>query len=202
MKAILFKTDMIKAIAEGRKTVTRRLHGLKEVNKEPDAWTQHNVVNDYPPAKIGDWIFIHLDGTGVLAKPRYRVGEIVYIKEGWCAENKYNKLKPSELPDDAKIWYLSDVLYDPFILGIKRSPLFLPEHFARYFVKILSNRTERLQEITTEEIIKEGLSSYLREYDAEVDLREQWVKLWNSLNPSCPWDLNPWCWRHEFVLEV
>ena len=38
MKGILFQTDMIKAIVEGRKTHTRRVSGLKEINKEPDRW--------------------------------------------------------------------------------------------------------------------------------------------------------------------
>ncbi len=38
MKGILFKPEMIQAIIEGRKTVTRRLDGLKEINKGPDTW--------------------------------------------------------------------------------------------------------------------------------------------------------------------
>ena len=38
IKGIMFRPDMIKAISDGIKSVTRRLHSLKPINKEPDEW--------------------------------------------------------------------------------------------------------------------------------------------------------------------
>ncbi len=42
---ILFSTPMVKAIREGRKTMTRRLAGLLAFNKEPDKWNIRSGVN-------------------------------------------------------------------------------------------------------------------------------------------------------------
>jgi len=80
MKGILFKPDMIQAIRDGRKTVTRRLAGLKEINQEPDRW--HLV--DFYQATGGNnkwWAWFSKDDEGgkpYTIMPRYQVGETVY----------------------------------------------------------------------------------------------------------------------------
>jgi len=81
MKGILFQTDMIKAIVEGRKTHTRRVSGLKEINKEPDRWDYEYENNGvFTFSTNGAFSFIEI-------KPRYQVGETVYIKEAWRIES-------------------------------------------------------------------------------------------------------------------
>ena len=57
---------------------------------------------------------------------------------------------------------------------------------------------ERLQAITTEQLIAEGLQTRLREHDAECDLQHKWKELWVSLNGQESWDANPWVWAVEF----
>ena len=63
MKGILFKPYMIQAIIEGRKTQTRRI-----IKPQPEIW------EGYKNLTLNDLAF---DGF----KPRYRVGEIVYVKD-------------------------------------------------------------------------------------------------------------------------
>ena len=113
-------------------------------------------------------------------------GEIVYIKEAWATEKQYNHLKPREVPNNAKIFYLLDG-YDLSTMGKKRSPLFLPEKFARYFVKILGVSLGRLGSMVESDAHAEGVDSLVT-----------FMKLWDSINKNQKWDTNPFCWRIEF----
>lgn len=125
MQGILFKPWKQKAIRESpldKLWQTRRLGHLKEINKEPDMWDEPLV-----DTSGHSWLFLPKEHTGgIRVKPRYKIEETVYIKEAWATENRYNHLKPSLIPRTAKIWYLGDIQNDPFQIGIKRSPMFMP----------------------------------------------------------------------------
>jgi hypothetical protein len=134
---------------------------------------------------------------------------IVYIKEAWATEKQYDSLKPRDLPSDAKIFYLLDG-FDPQTMGRKRSPLHLPARFARDFIKILSVRPERLQEITEEDCITEGIYSnsiykdvcfHWEKKDCGYETsRTAYHVLWNTINkPPYDWESNPWVWVYTFT---
>jgi len=129
---------------------------------------------------------------------------IVYIKEAWATEKQYDNLKPRDIPLDAIIYYLLDG-YDSSKMGKKRSPLFLPERFARYFIKITGVRAEKLNCITDTECEKEGLDNpcgyYCDVSVGHVDHQgtiNNFAKLW-SINKDYPWESNPYVWRYEFI---
>jgi len=116
---------------------------------------------------------------------------VVYIKEAWAAEKQYDHLKPREIPHIATIFYLLEG-YDPSTMGKKRSPLFMPERFARTFLSILDVRPERLQDITNADAKLEGVTFDGREY------RLTYADLWDSINKKQTWESNPWVWRISF----
>ncbi len=242
MKGILFKPDMIKAIVEGRKTQTRRLDGLKDINKEPDAWK--------PCGDNGEWTFtvdgkyrqfLHtpiLEGFNNLRapKPRYQVGDVVYIKEAWRI-GAWNEDMPA-IAVDYKLdnfareeWLTAPEDYDFEKLWIEcsdeasdagkefdgegqyhwnpgespcrwRSPLFMPEWAARYFIQITDVRPERLQEITEEDAMAEGCSLMVGVTAGGgmglASAKYAYMKLWDSINPKYPWASNPWIWVYTF----
>ena len=68
----------------------------------------------------------------------------------------------------------------------KRSPLFMPEWAARYFEKITDIRAERLQEITWEDVLAEGIAQYTFARgccsDNPPDPRWKFIELWDSIN--------------------
>ncbi len=187
----MFRPDMIKAIQEGRKTVTRRLDHLKEINLEPNKWLCPPIY-DYG---YETWAFFQPNSKATWVKPRYQVGEVVYIKEAWATENQYNDLKPSEIPHTAKIFYLLDGNYDPFKMGRICSPLFMMEWMARDFIKFTDVRPERLQEITWQDCVREGIHAPDHEFELLIG---NYQTLWDSINPEYPWASNPWVWRYEF----
>ena len=83
---ILFSTPMVQAIAENRKRMTRRTAGLEKVNLNPsDYYLQSLVLHatgqyTFAPVKPNDQ---PLHTRIIECKPRYNVGDILWVKETW-----------------------------------------------------------------------------------------------------------------------
>ena len=198
MKGILFTPDLIKAIPEGRKTQTRRIMKLN---------------GEVPRIGVDDATFKrNLEITK--AKPRYQVGETVYIKEralywdggaGGCSDVVYQDDSdiPQLLEDNNLLLIpreLINISEGQSVVGKWkwRSPRFMPEWAARYFIKITSATPQRLQEITEEDARAEGVE-YTDFYPCDSDsYKLAFAYLWDSINKAYPWDSNHWVWRHEF----
>lgn len=207
MKGVLFKPSSIKAIAEGRKTQTRRLSGLEEINKYPDDWMQPlKAFRNMKLVNQGDFLFQHKNTLSlcVVARPRYKFGEVIYVKEAWYTDKEFDSLIPSELPPDlASIWY--EINEDNFeMAGRLRSPMFMMEWMARHFPKITGAEPQRLQEITEEDAIKEGTPIPDKAYYGclgETPTKWAYTLLWDEINPKYPFSFNPWVWVYDFKLN-
>ncbi len=212
MKGILFKPDMRKAIVENRKTVTRRLDNLKEINQEPDRWELIEWKYTLTAGFAKGFFFERDDGLQRVIKPRYQVGDVVYIKEAWTyitlAEKdpwkeraeKDGSFRRMPNGDPVSVWYKASGVE----IGTSWStPLFMPAWAARTFLQITDVRTERLQEITEEDAEKEGFKP--EEYNnpdayADFPCTNQFIETWNRINPKYSWSSNPWVWRYSFDL--
>jgi len=185
MKGILFKPDMIQAIVEGRRTVTRRV-----IKPQPEDYrVSHPGGYDCPPASIvkykGKWIDL---GDFENDYPRYQVGETVYIKEACCVEcYKRDGIK------DACLRYDNGEETRCANPHVWQSPLFMPEWAARYFLEITDVRAERLQEITLKDMWAEGM-------DEDMYAPTQFELLWNTINKD-KWESNPWVWVYTFRIR-
>ena len=189
MNGILMTKSNIDLTVEGKKTQTRRLTGLKEINKEPDAW--------HCRERIGEKFYFEIPKTTtchLLIKPRYPAGEVVYIKEAYKitdVDTEENGYYPTQVEyrDGEKAWVhrplgISKVVPDKWF-----SLMFMPVWAARYFVKILEVRAERLLGITPEDCIAEGVSS-----------REAYFAEWDVINPLYPSTLNSWNFAYSYEL--
>lgn len=191
MKGILFKPDMIKAIVENRKTVTRRVIKWRPLHEGLNLSFSGLSVGDYmTDVPTSGKVLYSMGGACWQQRterefPHYKVGETVYIKEAWCLPDPTDK---------RTICYRGE----PVTTGQKwKSPMFMPEWSARYFLKIVSVRPERLQEITEEDAFLEGCSiGYGANF--QISRKEMYQILWDSINPKTPWASNPWVWRIEF----
>jgi len=224
VKGILMRPDMIQAIVEGRKTVTRRLDGLKEINREPDKWRFLKIIQEIGGRQR---FRFRNSETGIVRDiyPRYQVGETVYIKEvhyrygHWKevgARNhrilyKFDAMTPFE-----DVVYFVDTLptnlilrrgYDAGVGWYKRTPLFMPEWAARHFITILAVRAERLQGITLPDCEREGFALMGFDFGCPAcdtknysyyGSRIHFAEYWDSLNPTYPWESNPWVFPYEF----
>lgn len=80
------------------------------------------------------------------------------------------------------------------------SPYSMHREFSRLTLRVVDIYAAKVQRITPEECIAEGLTTKLRESEACGDLIEQYRKLWNRINSvgGCGWDTDPFCWVMTF----
>lgn len=199
MKGIIFSGPMVRAIWERRKTVTRRPVKLPD-GFIPDC--AFSAEMETPPV----W-FDFFSGDYVMSKrvkSPYRPGEIVYVKETFTATKQKDV-----------ILYRADPFFETMPKGdLGRDwnwtpSIQMPAWAARLKLEIVSVRPERLQEITEEDVVKEGiarLSTDLGIIYVSDGIPSHWTKdpidsyrdLWNSIYGTGSWDKNEWVWRIEF----
>ena len=193
MKPILFNTDMVRAILDGRKTVTRRV-----VKPQP----QYDVEK----AKSAfDDIFDIVAATN----PPYQPGDILYVRETWSMISEWTDVDPSVGMFDGYIYKAdwsgnSHPRWHPSI--------HMPREAARIFLKVTDVQVERLQESGKGwclEIEKEGICTpqdpilYISDDAFHDALRKEMEKVWDStINPKdrdkYGWEANPWVWVISF----
>ena len=202
MKPILFNTEMVRAILDGRKTTTRRV-----INPQPIChganitFKPHN--NDFSLSAEKGWLCCRTcghdpeysrEGVDVAHhwKPPYFKGDILYVREtfnsDWCDHTIY-KADGGSAKDAG---YAKEPRWHPSI--------HMPKEAARIFLRVTGVRAERLQDITEEQAKKEGFKS---NGISIVGARCEFVELWNSTIKKQDldkygWNANPYVWVIEF----
>ena len=183
IKPILFNTEMVRAILDGRKTCTRRL--VRFLPGENPQWTGY----------IRDGLMLY-NGRNepCITKAPYQPGDILYVRETWCDDRQFTH---DSTP--GRYFYKASESGN-----FKWKPsIHMPKEAARIFLKVTDVRVERLHEITIDDIRNEGLSSMaVHAGDMEIAM-EEWKNLWNSTVKKSDinrygWDASPWVWVIEF----
>jgi len=199
-KPILFSTDMVRAIIDGRKTVTRRVIKPKTLGD----------ITGGKPAKRGGYSFLQLpDGGEVSLSCPYQADRL-WVRETWnygfgdgvwkeCEEwdGKIHK----ERPEKAWISYKEDYSDIDVNEWKWRPSIFMPRWACRIVLNVVDIRVERLQDITEEDSVKEGVCGAETEFDQATPIM-CFASLWDSLNKNrgYGWDKNPLVWRVEFKI--
>ena len=207
-RPILFSADMVRAILDGRKTQTRRVvRPQPEINEKGNLmgeWLSrpldglllpklHDIAIHCPYGKTGDRLWVRETwGIGSRPDPWGGYDGIEYrADEAWLEDGDDLPCHEVKTPDD--------VCLGDYRLGWKPS-IHMPRWASRLTLEVTNVCVERLQEISTEDCIAEGMSTTLREHDACIALRDDYRKLWDSLNAErgYGWGANPWVWVVEF----
>ena len=194
---ILFNTEMVQAILDGRKTVTRRI--CKDANEFTvpdmsffDAEKRTYAVHNYADAE-------HTDKLSVAERTcPICPGDILYVRETWCS--RYDGEKYFYLADkctkreEKKLLDYGEVKWRPSI--------HMPKEAARIFLKVKDVRVERLQDITDEGAYREGAGDKDVIYQTGARVLE-FAKIWDSTIKKSDmekygWNANPWVWVIEF----
>lgn len=196
IKPILFNTEMVRAILEGRKSCTRRI--VKGFIPNDVEWG----YTAFTPKGCISCRGTFADGYGEkFFKLPCKPGDILYVRETWCAlpVNEAGHMRGHSV-----YYYKADGDLRPEgWRGNWRPSIHMPKEAARIWLKVTDVRAERLWEISADGIRNEGLSSAAAHCgDMEIALKE-WEKLWNSTIPKKDidrygWQANPWVWVIEF----
>lgn len=215
-KPILFNTEMVQAILEGRKTVTRR-NPFKFEMKEgynPD-WSGYSL-GEYYTGHIESGVCLYSRGAhdvwGVrsnVVKAPYKVGDILYVRETWQRNYCNDAMVPGKYAYKAspETWqYFSEE--EKTIIKKWKPSIHMPKVAARIFLKVTDVRVERLQDITVEQIEKEGIyaeAPYTKEHFAyRPGMVIHFSRLWDGITKKQDldkygWDANPWVFVISFI---
>jgi hypothetical protein len=218
---------MVRAIIEGRKTVTRRI--AKPV-RHPDLgniYTPGALVLESEPQHVIDRVC-----------PYGQPGDRLWVREAWgidmlgahSTDNGYDSMYALRYrADDAeREIHVAPGEPDPYLKlydnqrGDWRPSIHMPRWASRILLEITAVRVERLQAISEEQALAEGLARVTKDgalfkhgiperdglpgtaeaawpwQEWEADPRKAFAKLWAGINGTGSWAANPWVWAVEF----
>ena len=224
-KPILFSTEMVNAILDGRKSMTRRVIKDKDITNNFDidvdgsayAYINPETGDSYPPTAIA----------------KYQVGDILWVRETWSKDEN------GEYVYRTNYGTTEDDSFPPSMFKWKSS-IHMPREAARIFLRVKNVRVERVQDITEEDAKNEGVkdpydyqepSYYDQPHVRGMEINKSaFAGLWDSIYAepkavtnkddgilyyvSYPWEDiqetreykgkpwyvygNPWVWVYEF----
>lgn len=192
---ILFNTEMIRAILDGRKTCTRRLIRKHIENKylEYDEWVRAVA----PPGST----YLREKELYEQYLP-YQPGDTLYVRETWCGlpVNEAGHMRGHTI-----YYYKADGELRPKgWRGTWHPSIHMPKEAARIWLKVTDVRVERLQEITPQGAWKEGARcSCLHPVPDCAGNKTAFVNIWNGTIKKSDldrygWDANPFVWVVSF----
>lgn len=205
IKPILFNTEMVRAILDGRKTCTRRV-----IKPQPQSRLCYTYAGSHKGC-IGKWTYpnrgahefwgeeyklpenIKDEELSKQWNPPYHTDDILYVRETWKkAPNGYFYYEDWQRNDIADVtkWKPSTRM---------------PKEAARIWLKVTDVRVERLQEVSAESALAEGANKYIHTnggLDENMTITS-FIGIWNSTIKKSDidrygWDANPYVWIIEF----
>jgi hypothetical protein len=194
MKPIIFNTEMVKAILEGRKTQTRRPiknTGFYAIDKRYHSNTEKEIE------------------SLIKTKSPYQINDILCVRETWLDTLKAGNGSFTEIgytiykADSPWHWDAKDTQHDEEVHivdddynGNWKPSIHMPKDYARLFLKVTGVRVERVDSITEEDAIKEGF-----------DNKNEFIQIWDTcyfdkdINKSRGYFVNPWVWVFDFEIH-
>lgn len=208
-RPILFSGPMVRAILDGRKSMTRRV-----IKPQPAMELDGEIL----PDGTGGY------GWGPVLPPwpkwPYQIGDRLWVREKhklWLPEGgpEWSCLyADGKSRDRLATWDEGDQYLSPEDVGLHvlpkhwRPSIHMPRWASRITLEVTNVRVERLQEITANDVIEEGINPIARmggipmcknKKGQYCTAREAFIDLWDTINGKThPWLSDPWVWVIEF----
>jgi len=207
-RPILFTGAMVRALLAGTKTQTRRPLYVATKNVEKSCFD-----NRYRPTYgNGEWPNLPVGSAWTLSQWRKaQPGDRLWVREAWRASSAHDDLAPCEIPQGDAIEFGADP--ERVLTGKLRPSIHMPRWASRITREVVSVRVERLQAISEEDAIAEGIERQEDGYGwkrgpvsrdhPNTATRTSFPRLafqsiWEQINGPDSWHENPWVLRIEF----
>lgn len=177
-----FKAQMVLGILTDQKWVTRR-----QVKGATAKWLI-DFTPDFVASKANDLC------------PYGQPGDRLWVREAWATHACLDKVPPRDLVFQDVV-YLADGQPRK---GKYRPAMFMPRWASRILLEVIAVRVERLQDITEDQAIAEGIlrdGEGWRGYEGGPWFASPigaFRSLWESIHGDGNWDANDWVWVIEF----
>lgn len=200
IKPILFSTEMVIALLDGRKIQTRRIVKFKYQNLEFLGF----IIGD--SKRNGYAYFRNILSEYEFVKPKYTIGDILWVRETFIPV-----ISLCEGIEKSTYRYkATDKDWEEFA---KCKPsIFMPKAACRIFLEVTAVKIERVQDISEADAIAEGIEktwihddlrfckwkNYFNDARGSLNPIGSFQSLWSSINGKDSWDANPFVFVYEF----
>lgn len=200
-RGIIFNGAMVRAILSGKKTQTRRIMKQQPPERwqpvtlscEPDLQARtytKGVVDRHGCLQAGPEVFGVADEEWGAVSPFGKPGDRLWVREtfGDCG---------------VRLAYRADT-DDGAACQVKRwtPSIHMPRAAARILLEITDVRVERLNDISNDDAMAEGMDDGTSEAALSVGWfekpRRAFQRLWTQIYGQESWEGNPWVWIYEF----
>ena len=222
-RPILFNAPMVRAILDGRKTVTRRIVKARDLEwmdvhqglREPDN------AERCPYGQPGDRLWVReafqyrgasYDGHGIDESEWFRCYGAGGAADNWDPDYPHGWWPTPHM--NVKKLDAADEQEGEGVTGwvTKRIPgIHMPRWASRITLEVISVRVERLNDISESDCWAEGIEEVMHDFDdaAQIDMANRlgcciedakplYALLWEQINGKGSWDANPWVWVLDF----
>ena len=216
-RPIMFSGPMVRAILEGRKTMTRRV--VKPVGND-GGFVLLDHGNGYWPYRSDDGeSSMHTVKKGNKlyqnetphSCPYGQAGDQLWVREAFSgphcmdASDGCKAVPPSKWGDCSRIWYWADGNPTEGDWTRPRPSIHMPRWTSRILLEVTAVRVERLNDISQRDAIAEGappshpsIDRVSSEFGYQDFSRSWFGQLWESINGPGSWAANPWVWAISF----
>ena len=198
-RPILFSASMVRAILDGSKTQTRRVIKLPDspmTYAKSDWMIACEPIGRCPYGKPGDHLWVR-EAFWAFGKWEQRYSEKKQRKE-WCFIDmtlERDRLYQYQDPSPGKFRHRRDI----DLAWWPRNSIYMPRIASRIQLEINAIRIERLQDISEEDAIAEGVTFEPTHPRHQQHMgKDAYQRLWETINGEGSWDANPWVWVVEF----
>ncbi|WP_149506009.1 morphogenetic protein [Serratia nevei] len=203
-RPVIFNSEMVRAILDGRKTQTRR---VMAVQPESNQFGLLRISDSTKRSDIGKYHWAESNATGTHQRSALfscqfgQVGDRLWVREtfmdltGTGIEATTGKFEGFAYRADTPAGSYGDEVRKEY--GLKWTPsLHMPRKACRILLKITAVRVERLNDISDGDAIREGCSAAdMKSGDCVANV---FARLWSSIYGVDSWNANPWVWVIEF----
>ena len=226
MKKILFsdKYSLTQAVLDGRKTMTRRVCKYDRPDETYDIVFPVFEPNDYdndgnivsPLNYAFGWKNDKGDFTGWNI-PKYKVGEVVSIAQSYMDVDRFHRKGKNA----AYLEYLDSILPELKLYPGWGNKMFVKADLMPHHIRITDIKIERLQDISDEDCLKEGIGKYFIGFDSPhtdymgftysfdesgkykyPNAKQAFASLIDKVSGKGTWSSNPYVFVYEFELLV